>query len=304
MSEASGAIGVLAEVGAPANRFSRMGSALARFARREKIGAISGIVFLIVILISFIAPFIAPYGPTESDPRVLGLQGPQEGHLFGTDRQGWDILSRVIYGSQVSVRVGIITVLGSALVASFLGLFSGYFGGIVDNAIMRVNDVLMAFPSLILALAIVAVLGSSFRNILIVITITQIPYIARVARSAVIAVKENQYVEAARAIGARDMRVVFRHILPNIIPVLIVYSGTYIGYAIVTEASLSFLGVGIQPETPSWGNMLSGQVTSFMRVHPYLAIFPSLALVTTVLSANLFADAMRDHLDPRLRGSR
>ena len=284
------------------NWAGRLWHGMVRFAKRKPIGAVAGVVFILIILVAVFAPVLAPYGPTEADRG--GLQGPNGSHWFGTDRQGWDIFSRVIWGSRVSVTVGIVTVAASAVIATLLGLFSGFFSGIVDNIIMRINDVLMAFPSLILALAIVAVLGSSFRNVLIVITITQVPYIARVARSAVIAVKENQYVEAARAVGARDMRVLFRHIFPNALPVLIVYSGTYIGYAIVTEASLSFLGVGIPPEQASWGSMISGQARAYMRRAPWMIIFPSIALTLTVLSANIFADAMRDHLDPRLRGSR
>lgn len=284
------------------NFLTRSWKATLRFARRKPIGAISGAIFLLIMLMAIFAPFIAPFGATETSG--VGLQRPTADHFFGTDRQGWDVLSRVIWGSRISVTVGIVTVIASAAIATLLGLFSGYFTGVVDNVIMRINDVLMAFPSLILALAIVAVLGASFRNVLIVITITQVPYIARVARSAVIAVKENQYVEAARAIGARDMRVVFRHIFPNAIPVLIVYSGTYIGYAIVTEASLSFLGVGIPPEEASWGSMMSGQARAYLARAPWMTLFPAAALTLTVLSANMFADAMRDHLDPRLRGSR
>jgi ABC-type dipeptide/oligopeptide/nickel transport system permease subunit len=281
--------------------------ALVRFAKRKPVGAISGVVLALILLLAggmYVAgDRIAPYGELESDRG--GLAGPRAGHIFGTDRQGRDIFSRVLYGAKISITVGIVTVAASAVVATLIGLFSGYFGGVVDNLLMRANDILMAFPSLILALAIMAVRGASLNNVLLVITITQVPYIARVARSAVISVKENQYVEAAKALGARDMRIVFRHVFPNIIPVLIVYSGTYIGYAIVTEASLSFLGVGIPPTQASWGGMLSqDQARSWMRVAPYIVLFPSLALTLTVLSANLFADALRDHLDPRLRGSR
>jgi len=283
--------------------------ALHKFWKRRTIGAISGIVLLILILVAIFAPLIAPYGELEiANP--AGLEGPVSPARvllgdFGTDRQGRDIYSRVLYGARISMEVGFLAVAISTAIAGVIGLVTGYFGGIVDLLVMRLMDILMAFPSLILALAILAVFGPSLNNVILVIAITNIPYIARVARSAVISVKENQYVEAARALGARDMRVMFRHVLPNIVPVLIVYSGTYIGFSIVAEASLSFLGVGIPPTQASWGGMLSQDgARAYMRTAPYIVIFPAVALTLTVLSANLFADALRDHLDPRLRGSR
>ncbi len=273
------------------------------FAVRKPVGAVSAVILAFIILTAAVASFVAPYG--EVEPTREGLQGPRSGHLFGTDRQGRDIFSRVLYGAQVSVTVGFVSVAVSTVIASAVGLFSGYFGGWTDNILMRLNDILMAFPSLILALTFMAVFGQGLKNLIIIITILNVPYIARVARAAVISIKENQYVEAAQAIGARDLRIVFRHVFPNIVPVLIVYGGTYIGYSIVAEASLSFLGVGVQPTEASWGGMLTqDQARSFMKNAPYLVVFPAIALTLTVLSANLFADALRDHLDPRLRGSR
>jgi peptide/nickel transport system permease protein len=277
-------------------------STVGRFTVRRPVGAAGMALFLFFVLMALTVPLYAPYGKNESD--IIGVKGPSSEHLFGTDAQSRDVFSRVLWGSRVSVTVGIVTVVASVAIATIFGLLAGYFQGLVDTVIMRINDVFLAFPSLIIALSIVAVLGSSLRNVMIVIIITQVPSIARVARSAVLATKENQYVEAARAIGARDARIVLRHILPNIVPVLVVYSATYVGYAVVTEAALSFLGVGIPPEQVSWGTMISGEARIYSRRAPWMILFPSIALSLLILGINLFADAFRDYADPRLRGGR
>jgi len=219
---------------------------------------------------------------------------------MGTDEFGRDVLSRVIYGAQASLQAGAVAASIALIVGLVLGMFAAYYGGAADNIIMRVMDVLLAFPYILLAIAVVAILGPGLRNAMIAIGIVYIPYYARVVRGAVLSVRARDYVEAARALGARDGRVMVQHVLPNTLAPLIVQTTLNVGAAIIDTAGLSFLGLGTQPPTPDWGNMLSAG-RSYVIDSPWIATFPGLAILVTVLAFNLMGDALRDAFDPRLR---
>lgn len=276
--------------------------ALWRLTRRQPMGAVSAAFLLLIILASLLADFISPYHPFAMVSEYP-LEPPSQQHLLGTDLYGRDMLSRIIHGSRVSLSVGLIAVGIASILGSASGLISGYWSGsLVDAAIQRLMDALMSIPMLVLAIAIMAVLGVSIQNVMIAIGITQMPRTARVVMGAVLTVKENQYVEAAVAIGCRSGRILLRHILPNVFAPIIILASIGLGQSIVVEATLSFLGYGTPPPFPSWGGMLSGQGREFFEAAPWVAIFPGLALTLTVLAFNLFGDAVRDILDPRLRG--
>lgn len=262
--------------------------------------AVSGaIVILIFVTIALIAPLIAPYDPLTLD--VLNkLLPPSREHLMGTDQFGRDIASRLIYGAQLSMGVGVAVGVLSVFGGLVLGLLSGYYSRL-DSIIMRIMDALMSFPSLIFAIVLMGILGPSIRNVMIALTIVFGPRVARVARSSVLVGRQEVYVEAARASGASDSRIIARHILPNIVSPLITQASYIFALAVLAEAALSFVGVGGSPDIPSWGNMLSeGQIV--LRQAWWISIFPGLAIVLVVFGANLFGDGLRDALDPRLRG--
>jgi peptide/nickel transport system permease protein len=271
-----------------------------RFARRNPLGAVAAVVILLLIIGAVFAPLIAPYDPLYPDA-INRLASPRPSHLFGTDDIGRDVFSRVIYGGRVSLEVGILTVLLGTVVGSAIGLVSGYWSGWADVLIQRLLDSLQSIPGLLLALVVAAVIGAGTINTIFPIAIILIPVNARVVRSAVLSVREHQYIEAARVLGCADGRIMLRHILPNVTAPILILSSIYIGSAIIVEASLSFLGLGTSPPTPSWGNMLAGQGRTYMEQAPWLAIFPGLAITLTVLSFNLLGDALRDTWDPRLR---
>lgn len=262
--------------------------------------AVSGaIVILIFVTIALIAPLIAPYDPLTLD--VLNkLLPPSREHLMGTDQFGRDIASRLIYGARLSMGVGVAVGVLSVFGGLVLGLLSGYYSRL-DSIIMRIMDALMSFPSLIFAIVLMGILGPSIRNVMIALTIVFGPRVARVARSSVLVGRQEVYVEAARASGASDSRIIARHILPNIVSPLITQASYIFALAVLAEAALSFVGVGGSPDIPSWGNMLSeGQIV--LRQAWWISIFPGLAIVLVVFGANLFGDGLRDALDPRLRG--
>ena len=273
---------------------------LVAFARRKPLGALSAGVILLLALGAICANFL-PYGPfdTELGDRLLS---PSWKHLLGTDELGRDLLTRIVYGSRITLKIGFLAVLLGVAAGSVLGLISGYFGGIGDILIQRAVDALMSFPALVLALALASIRQPSDTNTLVIIGIVLIPTCTRVVRGATMAVKPNVYVEAARALGAGNMRILMRHILPNVTAPIIVVASVFIGSAIIVESSLSFLGVGSPPPSPSWGAMLSGSGRKSLETHWWLALFPSLALAAAVYSFNLLGDAVRDILDPRLRG--
>ncbi len=266
------------------------------------VGAIFGTVILIVMLLAVFAPIIAPYDPIATSREKL--LSPSWKYPFGTDNIGRDQLSRIIWGARISLYVGLIAVGLGTVSGTVLGLVSGFLGGTFDLIVQRAVDGMLAIPAIVLAMAIVSVLGANTANALLAIAIVTIPSSSRVVRSAVLAVKANVYVEAAHALGATPRRIMARHVLPNIVaPILILASGS-LGGAILAESGLSFLGLGTQPPNPSWGLMLSTSGRQYMESAPWLAILPGLAISVTVLSFNMLGDTIRDVLDPRLRGSR
>ena len=245
------------------------------------------------------APVFAPYDPQEQDYDQL-LQPPSAEHPFGTDRIGRDLLSRIIYGTRVSFMVGVIAVGVALAIGTPLGLVAGYFRGMTDEVIMRILDAFIAFPGIIFALAIVAVLGSSLTNVMLAIGISSVPLFARLTRSQVLSLRQTDYVLAASSAGASDLRVMFRHIMPNATSPLIVQATLGLGFAVLAEAGLGYLGVGVQPPTPTWGSDLN-QGSPLLERAPWLSIAPGLAIFVLVLSFNLLGDALRDQLDPRTR---
>ena len=270
-------------------------------------------IFIFLVLIAIFAPQISPYDPIvpldnvvrRSPPciHILGCPASQPEHLMGIDSNNRDLFSRVIYGSRLSLQIGIETIVVAILIGGIIGGVSGYFGGWVDNMTMRLMDILMAFPALLLAIAIVSVLGTGLINALVAIAIVSIPGYARVVRSGVLAVKELDYVTASRALGASDLRLIFTRILPNSLTPLIVQGTLGIASAILNAAALSFLGLGAQPPTPEWGLML-GQESNSVFNAPHLVFFPGVAIMITVLAFNMVGDGLRDALDPRLRGGK
>jgi peptide/nickel transport system permease protein len=273
--------------------------ALLRRLKQSKFALIGGFVVGLVIFAAIFAPLIVPYDPVKQDILSL-LQGPSRSHLLGTDEIGRDTLSRVIYGARVSLMVGVIAVSISMFIGSALGLIAGYGRGLIDTVIMQIMDALLAFPALALALAITAMLGPSLNNAMIAIGITGIPAFARLVRGQVLSLRDLEYVQAARALGASNMQIIVKHILPNTMAPIIVQTSIAIPAAILAEAGLSFLGLGIQPPTPSWGAMLN-TARGYIQMTPWLAIVPGVAIFVTVLAFNFLGDALRDTLDPRLR---
>jgi peptide/nickel transport system permease protein len=258
------------------------------------------VVLLIFIIMAIFAPFLAPYDPYETSPYDSLLQ-PSSKHLLGTDLNGRDTLSRLIYGSRTSLVIGIVTVVVGAVVGMAIGLVAGYFGGWVNAISMRIIDTLMAFPMILLALAIAAMLGGGLKNIIIALSISSLPVNARVMHGQVLSVKEIDYVMAGRALGASNTRIMLRHIVPNCFPPLIVLMTMSIGMVILAEAGLSFLGIGIEPPAAAWGAMVNeGYI--FLLTNPVLSFAPGIAIMLVVLACNMVGDGLRDALDPRLRG--
>ena len=274
---------------------------LLTLARRKPLGAIGAALMLSLILVALLAPLLAPHDPyvSISGARLLS---PTLEHPMGTDNLGRDLLSRIIYGARISLLIGVLAGGLGTLGGLVVGLVSGYAGGWADNLIQRIVDSLMAFPGLILALTLVATLGPSLRNVMIAIAIGAIPNTSRVIRGAVLSVKEEDFVSAAHALGAPGWRIAVYHIVPNIMAPVLILASVGFGVSIIAEASLSFLGLGAQPPTPSWGVMLSGPSRRFMTDAPWMAIFPGLAISMVIFGINIFGDALRDILDPRLRG--
>jgi peptide/nickel transport system permease protein len=275
---------------------------LLRFTRNKPLGAIMGIIIVLVVLMSVFADVISPYHPLDTNP-IMAREPPDREHWMGYDEVGRDVLSRVIFGSRISLIVGITSVVFGTVLGSVWGLASGYLGGKFDLITQRAVEVWMSFPSLVLALSLLVVLGAGLHTVIIAVAFTRVPYGVRVIRSVAIAVKEFMYVDAARSIGASEMRVMLRHVLPNCIAPFLIIMTAHIGTAIIVEASLGFLGIGIPPPTASWGNMLGSAVGQAINPHWWRIVYPGVAIVITVLSFNIFGDAIRDVLDPRLRGS-
>lgn len=277
-----------------------VGAKLLVFARRKPLGAIGAIIIVAFVLVAIFAPVLAPYDPYIINSSNL-LAPPSAQHWLGTDEFGRDILSRIIYGARISIYVGFMAVGIGSTAGAVIGLVSGFFGGRVDYALQRLMDTLMAFPTLILALAMVAVLGSSIQNVIIALAIVKLPSAARVVRSVTLSIRARPYILAARNLGLSNTRIVFVHILPNVVAPFIILATAGLGAAILSEASLSFLGLGTPPPTPSWGAMLSGKTQRYMVEAPWLAIAPGMAITLVVFGFNFLGDALRDILDPHQR---
>jgi peptide/nickel transport system permease protein len=267
--------------------------------KKNKMALVGTGIVLFFILLAVFAPMIAPYSINEQD-LSLRLQAPSKEHLFGTDDFGRDIFSRVIYGARISLWVGFFSVLGSVIVGSLLGIIAGYYGRWIDGIISRIFDIMLAFPSILLAIGIVAVLGPSLKNALIAIAIINIPNFGRLIRSRVLSIKQEEYIMAAKAIGMSDARILFHHILPNSMAPIIVQGTLAIATAIIEAAALGFLGLGAQPPNPEWGKMLADS-KDYLTQAPWTMVFPGLAIMLTVLGFNLMGDGLRDALDPRMK---
>ena len=278
---------------------------MALLLQRKPLGAVSAAVVCALVAVALLAPVLAPRDPYmfNLDDRGLPIrmQAPSATFLLGTDPLGRDVLSRIVYGARVSLIVGFASVLIGTLLGTALGLVSGYWEGSLDQVIQRGVDTAMAIPGIVLALAVMSVLGQSLTNIILVIGLVIAPGASRVVRGTVLAIKHQTFIDAAHASGASASRIVFRHVLPNVFAPILVIATVWLGNAIVIEAALSFLGLGTPPPTPTWGGMLSGEGRRNLETAPYLAIFPGLAISIVVLAFNMLGDALRDLLDPRLR---
>lgn len=267
--------------------------------KQRKTALVAGIFILLLIATALLAPYISPYDPFAID-YGLSMMPPTADHLAGTDVYGRDILSRIIYGARISLTVGFTSVLVGALAGVTLGLISGFFGGILDGLIMRTSDVLFAFPGILLAIAIVAILGPGLVNVVVAVSVFSMPTFARIVRGSTLSLKETLYVRAAKSVGASRRRLMFVHILPGTLSGVIVYFTMRIGTSIITAASLSFLGLGAQPPTPEWGAMLA-ESRDYIGVADHMTIFPGIAIFLTVLFFNLFGDGLRAALDPKIK---
>lgn len=269
--------------------------------KKNKSAVVGMIIFLAMILIALSAPLLVDYDTDVIVPNIPNrLQAPSKVHIFGTDNMGRDILARMIYGARISFTVAFSSVLFSVVIGSLIGAIAGYYGGRVDDVIMRINDMFAAIPSILLAITIATALGHSVINMIIAIGIASVPALVRVVRATIMQYKEEEFIEAAITLGANDWQIITSHLLPNAVPQIIVQGTLRIASAILTTASLSFLGIGIKPPTPEWGNMLSGG-REFLRNAPHITVIPGVAIVIIILSINLMGDGLRDALDPRLK---
>ncbi|HKW94960.1 MAG TPA: ABC transporter permease [Methylomirabilota bacterium] len=275
---------------------------LVRFCRKKPLGAAGAFIMLVIVLTAVLADQLQTFDPIATDAAHT-LARPGAEHWLGSDHLGRDIYSRIVHGARVSLVVGVASTLLGSILGGVIGLLSGYAGGKTDLIAQRVMDILQGLPLLVLALVMSAALGPSIQNVVIAISIPIIPRAARVIRSSVLSIREMQYVEAARAIGLRHLRIAFRHILPNTIGPFIVLCTAQLGSAILVEAALSFLGLGVPEPYPSWGRMLSVSAAEYAQKAPWLVLFPGLAISLAVFGSNLLGDALRDTLDPRLRGA-
>ena len=270
------------------------------FCRRQPLGTFGLVLVLVMFAAGMLAGWIAPFDPEENDFNAM-MEAPSWLHLLGTDQLGRDIFSRLVYGARTALIVGFSAAIVGGLIGLVLGVTSAYFGGWFDLVFQRVLDVLMAFPLIILALAVVAVFGTGVFNVIVAITIPLVPRCGRVVRASALAVREVPYVDAARALGFGHTRIVLAHMVPNVVAPFLILMSAFVGQAILAEASLSYLGLGVQEPVPAWGLMLQGGAEEYATTAPWIAIFPGLAIVLTVLGISLFGDALRDAIDPKLR---
>ncbi len=266
---------------------------------RNKAAIVGGIIIVLIVLVAIFADFIAPYNFSDQFLDKRFVKPFSSGHLLGTDNLGRDMFSRIVYGSRYSLSIGISSILFAMIIGSITGTLAGYIGGVIDNVLMRLMDILLAIPPILLAICISASLGTGLINLIIAIGISNTPTFARIARASVLVTKDQEYIEAAKATGARHLRIILKYILPNIIAPLIVQITLGVAVAILSAAALGFLGLGIQPPQPEWGTMLAS-TRAYMLTEPYLSILPGLAIAISILALNLLGDGLRDALDPKL----
>jgi peptide/nickel transport system permease protein len=290
------AVGVLAP---EASRAGWLATTL-EFVRRRPLGAIGGALIVVMLLTAALAAVLAPHDPLATDYGAM-LAAPSGTHWLGTDAHGRDVLSRIVYGSRTALLVGFGSSFLGATIGAVIGVGSGYFGGRVDLLVQRLMDIFLSFPLIILALAVVVILGTGALNVVIAITVPMIPRCALVVRSSALAIREMPYVDAARAAGFSHGRIILRHMLPNVMAPYLIMLTAFLGQAILAEASLSFLGLGVQEPTAAWGLMLRGAAVEFAEAAPWMGIFPGLAISLGVFAFNLLGDSLRDALDPRLK---
>jgi peptide/nickel transport system permease protein len=276
------------------------------FIRKQPLGFIGFLIIVLYFTLAIGAAWISPFHPEEIDFAAM-LTGPNHEHIMGTDQYGRDVFSRLVYGARTAMAVGIISALLGCTVGALIGATSGYFGGRIDNLIQRVVDIMLAFPIIILAMVVVAVLGKWLvfgvdMNLIIAIALPMVPKMARIARSSTLSIAQMPYIDAARAAGYSHARIILRHIAPNIVAPYLVMVTAFIAQAILLEASLSFLGLGVTEPTPAWGLMLSGASADFYKAAPWMILFPGLAITLSVFAFNLFGDSLRDWLDPKMKG--
>jgi peptide/nickel transport system permease protein len=266
--------------------------------KKNKGAVVSLFVILVIIIVAIFAPVIAPYSYDETG--VKGFAHASAQHLLGTDKLGRDVLSRIIYGARASLLIGIVSVAISAVIGIFFGSIAGYFGGWIDNLLMRILDIYQSIPMMLLCLVLAAILGPSLKNAIIALAISMIPQFARMMRASILTVREMEYIEAAKSINGNTLHILMKHIIPNAISPLIVTITMNVGNAILIGAMLSFVGLGVQPPTPEWGTLIS-DARNYMKSYPTLAIYPGVCIMITVLAFNLLGDGLRDALDPRLK---
>ena len=270
------------------------------FARRQPLGTLGLVLVLIFALAGIFADWLAPYNPTSNDFAAM-TQPPSWEHWLGTDQLGRDLLSRILFGARTAFIVGLTAAMVGGVSGLVLGVGSAYFGGRIDLYLQRVLDIVMSFPLIIMALAVVSIFGTGVQNVIIAITIPLIPRCARVVRSNALSIREIPYVDAARALGFTDRRIILRHMVPNVVAPFLIMLTSFVGQAMLAEASLSYLGLGVQEPVAAWGLMLQGGAEEYASTAPWIAVFPGLAIMLTVFGINLFGDALRDVLDPKLR---
>src|SRR5579862_8927401 len=275
-------------------------AATTRFLRRQPVGSIGMIIVAIFGLCGLFADLIAPYNPTANDFAAM-TQAPDWAHWLGTDQLGRDILSRILFGARTAFVVGITSAVVGGFSGLILGVGSAYFGGRVDLVLQRINDIVVSFPLIIMALAVVSIFGTGVQNVIVAITIPLIPRCQRVVRSSALAIRNVPYVDAARALGYSHSRIILAHMVPNVVAPFLIMLTSFVGQAILAEASLSYLGLGVQEPVAAWGLMLQGGAEEYASTAPWIAIFPGLAIMLTVFGINLFGDSLRDELDPKMR---
>lgn len=275
-------------------------STILNLMRRKPLGAAGAIIVIIMMLMAIFADFLTPYDPVQNSLAEMTV-APSLAHWLGTDQFGRDLLARIIYGARTALFVGFSSAFAGGFIGLVLGVGSAYFGGRIDLIFQRIMDIFMAFPLIIMALAVVSIFGTGAQNVIIAITIPFIPRCARVVRSSALAIREVPYIDAARANGFSHARIILRHMVPNVMAPFLIMLTSFVGQAILLEASLSYLGLGVQEPTPAWGLMLQGGAEEYALSAPWMAIFPGLAITLSVFGFNLFGDAARDVLDPKMR---